>query len=201
MNTTAHSTLLSAAAFAHASASPSLELLEARRARDGLASLLGAERAAAADFLLALTDFDRRRGWEVLGHASLFAFLNVELGLSKGAAYVRFTAARLLQALPAVIEPLRGGQLCLSAVAELARVATPENLATVMPRYFGCSSREAREVTAAIAPRESPPVRDQVTRPAPAADRNPPVSPVPSTSVLPSSPAGRGARRTAAHRF
>ena len=154
----------SAAASHHAATSLSLELLEARQARDGLATLLRAERTAAAEFLLALADFDRRRGWERLGHASLFAFLHVELGLSKGAAYVRFTAARLLQAFPEVIEPIRSGRLCLSAVGELARVATPENFAVVLPRFFGCSSREAREVAAAVLPRPAPPLRDQVTR-------------------------------------
>lgn len=75
---------------------PPATLAEARDQRDALARLLSREYAAAADFLLALADFDRRRGWERLGHASLFAFLTRELGLSKGAAYLRFTAARLL---------------------------------------------------------------------------------------------------------
>ena len=44
------------------SAPLSLELLEARQLRDSLANLLRAERTAAAEFLLALADFDRRRG-------------------------------------------------------------------------------------------------------------------------------------------
>lgn len=86
-----------------------------------------------ADFLIALADFDRRRGWEALGHASLFAFLNVELGLSKGAAYVRSSAARLIQSFPEALVPLKDGRLCLSSVAELARVATPGNFAAVLP--------------------------------------------------------------------
>jgi hypothetical protein len=177
MLTTAHPTPSSPAASLHGAASPSLELLEARQLRDGLATLLRAERNAAAEFLLALSDFDRRRGWERLGHASLFAFLHVELGLSKGAAYVRFTAARLLQAFPEVIEPIRSGRLCLSAVGELARVATPENFLEVLPRFFGCSSREAREVAAAVVPRPAPPLRDQVTRLQPATElRSPALS-------------------------
>jgi hypothetical protein len=171
MNSNAHPTLPSAAASTRAPASPSLELSAARQARDGLAILLRAERTAAADFLLALADFDRRRGWERLGYASLFSFLVAELSLSKGAAYVRFTAARLLQDFPEVVEPIREGKLRLSAVGELARVATTGNFATVLPRFFGCSSREAREVAAAILPREAPPTRDQVTRVAPVAQR------------------------------
>jgi len=92
---------------------PPATLTEARAHRDALAHLLAREREAAADFLLALADFDRRRGWERLGHASLFSFLHRELGLSKGAAYLRFTAARLLPRFPAVEAALRSGRLCL----------------------------------------------------------------------------------------
>ena len=160
----AHPIPSSAAAHDYAPASGPLELLEARRLRDLIASLLRKEQSAMADFLIALSDFDRRRGWEPLGHAHLFAFLNVGLGLSKGAAYVRSSAARLLQAHPEALVPLRDGRLCLSSVGELSRVATAGNFHEVMPRFFGCSSREAREVAAAIAPREAPPLRVQVTR-------------------------------------
>jgi hypothetical protein len=50
-----------------------------------------------AESLVALADFDRRRLWRELGHASLFAFLHRELGLSAGAAFFRKTAAELIQ--------------------------------------------------------------------------------------------------------
>jgi len=142
---------------------PPASILEARAARDGLAVLLGRERLAAADFLLALADFDRRRCWERLGHASLFAFLTRELGLSRGGAFFRLTAARLAQRFPEVIEPLRDGRLCVTSVVELARVLTPENRAEVLPLFFGCSSREAREVAAALDPHPNPPMRAVVT--------------------------------------
>ncbi len=146
----------------------SLDLSAARQLRDGLATLLGAERTAAADFLLALSDFDRRKGWELLGHASLFAFLRVELGLSRSAAFWRLSAARLLQQFPDVIEPLRDGRLCLSTTAELAKVLTVDNQAEVLPRYFGLSAREAQEVTAELMPRADPPRRSVVTAVPPA---------------------------------
>ncbi len=121
------------------------------------------ERAACADFLVALAYFDRRRGWERLGHASLFSFLTRELGLSSGAAQLRLSAARLLPRHPAVEEALRAGRLCLSAVGQLARVLTPENEAEVLPRFFGLSAREAQEVVAAIRPDPTPPRREVVT--------------------------------------
>jgi HNH endonuclease len=160
----AHPTPSSAAASAHAPASRPLELLEARRLRDLIAALLRKEQAARADFLVALADFDQRRGWEPLGHASLFAFLVVELGLSKSAAYYRRSAAELLQDFPEVIEPLREGKLCLSTIGELAKVLTEENRAVVTPRFFGLSAREAQEVVAELQPRHVPSTRMIVTR-------------------------------------
>jgi hypothetical protein len=161
MISTAHPTPSSAALISPATSS--LELMEARQARDGLATLLRAERAAAADFLLALSAFDRRRGWETLGYASLFAFLNVELGLSKGGAFFRQTAARLLQRFPDLVEPLRDGRLCITTVVELSKVLTESNRAQVVPRFYCCSSQEAKEVVAELVPVVAPPVRAVVT--------------------------------------
>ncbi len=117
-----------------------------------------------ADFLIALADFDRRRGWELLGHANLFAFLHVELRLSKSAAFYRKSAAELLQDFPEIIEPLREGRLCLSTIAELAKVLTEENRPVVVPRFFGLSAREAQELVAELQPREVPSTRMVVTR-------------------------------------
>jgi hypothetical protein len=141
---------------------PPATLAEARAHRDDLQRLLRLEHEAAADFLLALADFDRRRGWERLGHASLFAFLTRELGLSNSAAWYRLSAARLLPRFPAVERALRQGQLCLSVVGDLARVLTPENEAEVLPQFLGTSSREAKEVVATLLPCPAPPQRDVV---------------------------------------
>src|SRR5512133_3050513 len=97
----------------------------ARALTENLASLLRREHDALADFLVALADFDARRVWAELGHTSLFWFLHRELGLSKGAAFYRKTAAELVQRFPEVVEPLRDGHLCLSSIVELASVLTP----------------------------------------------------------------------------
>src|SRR5512138_325055 len=128
-----------------------------------LAALLRTERIAAADFLLALAEFDRKRAWMELGHSSLFYFLHRDLGLSKGAAFYRKTAAELIQRFPSVVEPLRDGRLCLTSVVELAKVLTEENLEEVLPRFFQLSKREAKEVTAELRPVEVPPRREVVT--------------------------------------
>jgi hypothetical protein len=159
----AHPTSSSAAAHLHAPASGTLELLEARRLRDQLKHLLRAEQAAMADFLVALADFDRLRGWSPLGHANLFAFILSELGLSPSPTYYRQEAARLLQRFPDLERPLREGKLCLTSMGELAKVLTEENREAVLPRFLGLSTREAKEVVAELQPRESPPMRTVVT--------------------------------------
>ena len=128
-----------------------------------LADLLAREHDAMAEFLVALAEFDRRRGWEELGYSSLFWFLHRRLGLSKGAAYYRKVAAELVRMRPEVVAPLRAGRLCLMSVVELAKVVTAQNVDEVLPRFFHCSRREAAEVSAAILPMEQPPSRVVVT--------------------------------------
>ncbi|ABS27100.1 HNH endonuclease [Anaeromyxobacter sp. Fw109-5] len=122
-----------------------------------------------ADFLLALADFDRKKLWRELGHASLFYYLHRELRLSKGAAQNRKTAAELIQAFPEVEAALRAGELCLTTVNELAKVLTPENRAEVLPRFFGLSRREAEAVAMSLRPAEVVPTRDVITAFRPAA--------------------------------
>ncbi|MGB8933068.1 MAG: hypothetical protein WCC48_17620 [Anaeromyxobacteraceae bacterium] len=63
-----------------------------------------------AEFLLTLADFDRKRLWLELGYSSLFHFLHRRLGMSKGAAHYRKTAAELIQRVPEVVEPLQDGR-------------------------------------------------------------------------------------------
>ena len=139
-----------------------------------LADLLHGEQGAMAEFLVALADFERRRGWLELGHSSLFYFLHRELGLSKGAAHYRKTAAELVQRFPEIVEPLRDGRLCITSIVHLARVLTPENRREMLPKFFQRSKREAMAVAAALQPASAAPHRDIVTalRPgcAPASD-------------------------------
>jgi hypothetical protein len=162
MNSQAHPTPSSAAV--HTPATPSLELSEARKLRDALKLLLWKEQAAMADFLIALADFDLRRGWETLGHATIFAFLLAELGLTPAPTFWRQEAARLLQRFPDLEGPLRHGKLCLTTMAQLAKVLTAENRESVLPRFLGISTREAKEIVAELQPREAPATRAVVTR-------------------------------------
>jgi hypothetical protein len=139
----------------------------ARERASRLLDLLRREHEAMADFLVALADFDRKRLWAELGHTSLFYFLHRELRLSTGAAFYRKAAAELIQRFPEVVEPLRDGRLCLTSVAELAKVLTPENRAEVLPRFFHASKQEAKAVACEISPRQGAPHRMVVTAVAP----------------------------------
>jgi hypothetical protein len=119
--------------------------------------------ALLSDLLRREADFDRRRLWLDLGHGSLFYFLHRELGLSRGAAHYRKTAAQLVQRFPQVVEPLRDGRLCITSVVELAKVLTEGNVSEVLPRFFHRSKREAMAVAVAIRPHDAPPHRVVVT--------------------------------------
>ncbi len=130
-----------------------------------LAELLRREHGALADFLVALATFDRERRWLELGYTGLFYFLHRELGLSKGAAFYRKTAAELIQRYPEVVEPLRDGRLCLTSVVELAKVITLENRREVVARFFHASKQEAKAVAAELRPTEAAPHREVVTIP------------------------------------
>jgi hypothetical protein len=136
--------------------------MNAREFSVRLSDLLSRERGAMAEFLVQLAEFDRRKLWLDLGHCSLFAFLR-QLGLVKSSASYRTKAVELIQRFPAIIEPLRDGRLCLSTVYELSNVLTPENEGEVLPRFFGLSKQEAKELVAELKPVEDPPRRDVVT--------------------------------------
>jgi hypothetical protein len=128
----------------------------ARQQANDLLALLRREHHALAEFLSALAAFDRRGAWRDLGHASLFAFLVKDLGLSNGAAAYRKAAVELVQRFPRVLDHLRTGELCLTTVFELSKVVTEENASEVIPRFFGASRRDAKNVVAELAPVPAP---------------------------------------------
>ncbi len=135
----------------------------ARESSRHLAELLRREHAALADFLVALSAFDRTGGYRSLGFANVFDYLHGELGLSRGAAHYRKVAARLVARFPEVVEPLRDGRLCLSSVLQLAKVITVANRQEILPRFFHRSREEAKQVAVEIAPATVVPRRTVVT--------------------------------------
>jgi 5-methylcytosine-specific restriction endonuclease McrA len=138
-------------------------LTAVRESSRNLADLLRREHVALADFLVALSEFDRTGAYRRLGFANLFDYLLRELHLSRGAAHYRKVAARLVTRFPEVVEPLRDGRLCLTSIVQLAKVMTEANRAEVMPRFFHCSKQEAKEVAVEIMPAAVVPRRTVVT--------------------------------------
>jgi hypothetical protein len=134
----------------------------ARIFADRLANLLRREHTAMAEFLVALAEFDECKAWMELGYASLFYFLHRELGLSKGAAYYRKTAADLIQRFPEIVEPLRDGRLCITTIVQLAKVLTPENRYETLPKFFQRSRRESVAIVATLQPAQLVPQRDVI---------------------------------------
>ncbi|MFL5408256.1 MAG: HNH endonuclease, partial [Myxococcales bacterium] len=129
-------------------------------------------------------DFDRRRVWLELGYSSLFYFLHRELGLSKGSAHYRKTAAELVQRFPEIVEPLRDGRLCITTIVPLAKVLTPENRGEMLPRFFHRSKKEAMEVAATVQPATVAPRREVVTAlPAASSVRAEPIEAAPASSA------------------
>jgi 5-methylcytosine-specific restriction endonuclease McrA len=139
------------------------ELLEARSFHTRLIDLLRVEFVSLGAFLEALAEFDRRKLFRDLGHADLFAYLHKGMKLSRAAAHHRRAAAWLVQRFPEVLEPIREGKLCFTTASVLASVATEENLAAVLPRFYGLSKQEALELAAELKPRTSVPTRTVVT--------------------------------------
>jgi hypothetical protein len=118
-----------------------MDTTESRTFAARLADLLKHERHAMADFLVALAEFDRKRGWLELGFSNLFDFLHRDLDLSKGTAFYRKLGAELIQAYPEIVEPLRDGRLCVTALHALSRAITPQNRAEVLPGSSTAPSR------------------------------------------------------------
>ena len=116
---------------------------DARSLSRRIASLLAEERNSLADFLVALADFDRQRGWAELGYATLHQYLERELELTGGPAFYRRVAVGLIQKFPSIIEPIRDGRICLTAVHALSQVLTAETEAEVLPRFYGLSREKA----------------------------------------------------------
>jgi hypothetical protein len=139
-----------------------MDTTESRSFAARLADLLRNEQHAMADFLVALAEFDRQRGWLELGYSGLFPFLH-RLGLSKAASFFRMKAAELIQRYPEIVEPLEDGRLCITTMASLAKVLTPTNRAEVLPRFFHRSGVEAKAIVAELAPAASPPTKTIVT--------------------------------------
>ena len=138
-------------------------LLEARSFHSRLIDLLRVEFVSLGAFLEALAEFDRRSSSAPSATPTLrVSPQGVEALPCGGSSPARRGLAR-----PA-IPPGAGADTRREAVLHhrgvLASVATEENLAAVLPRFYGLSKQEAMELAAELKPRTVVPTRTVVTR-------------------------------------
>ena len=130
-----------------------LQTLKAARVR---------EQEAIADVVLYLREVDSRKLYREAGYPSLFLFCTGELKYSESGAMRRITAARLLGTHPDLYGKLCSGELSLTALAELAKVLTPENKSDLIPAVIGKPKLERQAVVAAYGGVTAP-QRERVT--------------------------------------
>ncbi|WP_242340945.1 MULTISPECIES: HNH endonuclease [Anaeromyxobacter] len=121
-----------------------------------LRELAGEERNVQVDFLLHLDEFDRRRAFVEIGHASLWAYCLEALHLREGAAGRRIQAMRVLRRFPILEAPLRDGRLCLSTVALLGQVLTEQNVDDLLARAAFRTRAEVEHLVASVQARTAP---------------------------------------------
>ncbi|WP_242336130.1 MULTISPECIES: HNH endonuclease [Anaeromyxobacter] len=121
-----------------------------------LRELAGEERNVQVDFLLHLDEFDRRRAFVEIGHASLWAYCLEALHLREGAAGRRIQAMRVLRRFPILEAPLRDGRLCLSTVALLGQVLTEQNVGDLLARAAFRTRAEVEHLVVSIQARTAP---------------------------------------------
>ena len=115
------------------------------------------ERALLVEFLYLLTELERRRVPESMGYSSIFSFCTGHLGMSKGSAYRRMTASRLVAAFPVISEYLADGRLGLLTLVALRDVLSKERLTEILDRAAGRTEEQVKELVAAINPRPDQP--------------------------------------------
>jgi HNH endonuclease len=133
--------------------SSSLEKLPSSVLAARLDELMTRERHCLAEALLHLAAFDRRRGYLELGYESLFTYCTERLKMSKGTAYRRTTSARLIARFPAILDYLRDGRLCTTALCDLREVLSEENHRELLERASGLNEEEIKLLAATLNPK------------------------------------------------
>jgi hypothetical protein len=132
--------------------SSSLEKLPSSILAARLDELMTRERHCLAEALLHLAAFDQRRGYLELGYESLFTYCIERLKMSKGTAFRRTTSARLIARFPAILDYLRDGRLCATALCDLREVLNEENHRALLERACSLNEEEIKLLAATLNP-------------------------------------------------
>lgn len=117
--------------------------LEAR-----MRALLGRGRQAEVDFLLHLMEFDRRRGYEILGYVRLWDYCRKELRFLEGASWRRMRTIGILRKFPVAEEYLRDGRLSMTGLVTLEAALTADNCDELLGKAACRSKKEIEYLVA-----------------------------------------------------
>lgn len=112
--------------------------------------LCGRERSLMVEFLLNLAEFDRRRGYEALGYATLWAYCSKHLHYGESETFRRTNAARLLQRHPEAADHLRDGRLNMSTLLSLKDVLTADNAGRLFEQAKFRSKKDVEYLVATL---------------------------------------------------
>jgi len=112
------------------------------------------ERAITLQFLIHLSEFDKRRLYLEQGYSSLFDFCTRKLGYSEGSAYRRIESARCIREYPELRTSFLKGEVSLCTIAIAARAIKAQK--TEVKEILGKSAREVGALIAKVAPSTKP---------------------------------------------
>ena len=126
-----------------------------------LATLVARERAATADVVAHIAEFDARKLYLPAAYPSMFAYCVGELRLSEDAASKRIQAVRAARRCPAALAALAEGRVHLSGICLLAPHLTPENAAELLAAATHKTKAQIEQVVAERFPQPDLPSRVQ----------------------------------------
>jgi hypothetical protein len=106
--------------------------------------------AATHHLLEMIAEFDRKRGWEADGQRSCAHWLALRTGIDLGSAREKVRAARALEQLPLISAAMSRGQLSVSQVRALTRVARPDNEGALLELARGATTAQLERMVRAI---------------------------------------------------
>jgi len=102
------------------------------------------------ELLLHIAEVDARKLYRDAGYSSLYSYLIEGLKYSESASHRRIQVARAVQKFPDLLEALRHETLSFSAVYEISRVVTHENVGQLVHECTGRSRADVERVIALL---------------------------------------------------
>ncbi len=132
-----------------------IETLTDKELLENTKSLRGKEKELMHKLLLHFGEVDERKLYRDAGYPALFIYLHEGLKYSRAGAYRRQVASQAVRKHPELSIALKSGAISFSALVEIAKCATRENVAELTRE---CSSKSEREVKLVVERRLAPEV-------------------------------------------